>query len=322
MEKITLIEAIRQGLAYELERDPSVVVFGEDVGLNGGVFRATEGLQARFGKNRVFDTPLSEALIGGMAVGMAAMGLRPVAEIQFGGFAYPAFDQIINHASRMRNRTRGRMSCPMVVRIPAGSGIHAPEHHSENLEAFFSHVPGLRVVTPSSPKKAYGLLLAAMRDPDPVIFLEPTRLYRLFKEEVADDGAALPLDKCFVEKEGTDATIVSWGAMLHESLKAAEVLARKGISAEVIDAATVSPLDMETIFSSVNKTNRCVVVHEDARNCGVGAEITARLAEEDMLAVSVVRRVTGYDAVMPLARLEGVYIPSVEQIVEKVQSLI
>src|SRR5690349_17580416 len=214
MSSITLVEAVNLALSRAMEDDDRVVVIGEDVGINGGVFRATAGLQQRFGAERVADTPLAEGLIAGMAVGMAAEGLRPVAEIQFAGFAYTAIDQILNHAGRLRHRTQGRLSCPMVLRTPCGAGIHAPEHHSESPEAMFAHIPGIRVVYPSSPERAYGLLLAAIRDPDPVVFLEPTRLYRLFKEEVADDGQAIALDVCHTAREGTDITLVSWGPMV------------------------------------------------------------------------------------------------------------
>src|SRR5215510_15234548 len=238
MPKVTMVEAIAMAQAWEMANDPNVVVLGEDVGANGGVFRATLGLQQRFGTNRVFDTPLAENMIGGMCVGMAAQGLKPVAEIQFMGFIYPAVDQIVNHMSRMRHRTRGRLTCPVVIRMPHGGGIHAPEHHSEAVESMLAHIPGLRVVCPSSPGRAYGLLLAAIRDPDPVIFLEPSRIYRLVKQEVADDGAALPLDVCYTLREGEDVTIVTWGAMTTDVLKAAETLALQGISAEVIDLAT------------------------------------------------------------------------------------
>src|SRR6184192_3452953 len=239
MSSITLVEAVNLALARAMEDDERVVVLGEDVGINGGVFRATAGLQQRFGSERVADTPLAEGLIAGMAVGMAAEGLRPVAEIQFAGFAYTAIDQIVNHAGRLRHRTQGRLSCPLVLRTPCGAGIHAPEHHSESPEAMFAHIPGIRVVYPSSPSRAYGLLLAAIRDPDPVIFLEPTRLYRLFRQSVEDNGAALPLDACFTEREGTDVTLVSWGAMMHETLKAADELSAQGIEADVIDVATL-----------------------------------------------------------------------------------
>ncbi len=320
MAELTLVEAVNQALAYEMAADENVVVLGEDVGVNGGVFRATVGLRERFGSERVIDTPLAETLIGGVAVGMAAQGLRPVAKIQFMGFIYPTLDQILNHASRLRTRTRGRLTCPMVLRAPYGGGIHAPEHHSESTEALFAHIPGLRVVVPSSPARAYGLLLAALRDPDPVVFLEPKRVYRLMKQEVADDGEALPLDVCFVARPGEDITLVSWGAMLHETLQAAEQLAAEGINAEVLDVATLKPLDMRTILQSVERTTRCVIVHEAARSGGWGAEIAAGLAEQGLLSLMApVRRVTGYDTVMPLSRLEAHYMPSVARIVAAVK---
>lgn len=320
MAELNLVEAINRALAWEMEQDPAVVLLGEDIGVNGGVFRATLGLQQRFGAARVIDTALAETAIAGTAVGMAAMGLKPVAEIQFSGFIYPTLDHVINHASRLRHRTRGRLTCPMVLRSPCGAGIHAPEHHSESPEALFAHVPGLRVVMPSSPSRAYGLLLAAIRDPDPVIFLEPTRLYRLFKQEVADDGAALPLDVCFTLRAGSDVTLVSWGAMLQETQAAAEALAAEGISAELIDVATLKPLDMATILDSVARTGRCVIVHEAARSGGLGAEIAANLAEHGIYSLlAPVQRVTGYDVVIPLARLEYQYLPSVERIVAAVR---
>jgi pyruvate dehydrogenase E1 component beta subunit len=323
MEEMTLVEAVNQALAHELAADPRVVLLGQDIGVNGGVFRATAGLLERFGKERVIDTPLAETLIAGMSIGLAAQGFRPVAEIQFMGFIYSTIDQILNHASRLRNRTRGRLSCPMVLRAPSGAGIHAPEHHSECTETLFAHIPGLRVVVPSSPARAYGLLLAAIRDPDPVIFLEPTRLYRLFKEYVPDNGEALPLDVCFQLRNGTDVTLVSWGAALRETLAAADALAQSGVSAEVIDVATVAPLDMRTILDSVEKTGRCVIVHEAARNVGVGAEIAARLADEGLLTLlAPIRRVTGYDAVVPLAKLEHHYMPQTERIVGAVRDVL
>jgi len=320
MAEITLIEAVTQALAWEMANDERVLVLGEDVGVNGGVFRATVGLQQQFGAERVIDTPLAEGLIAGMTVGLAAQGLRPVAEIQFMGFIYSVLDQMLSHASRLRNRTRGRLSCPMVLRAPFGGGIHAPEHHSESTEALFAHIPGLRVVIPSSPGRAYGLLLAAMRDPDPVIFLEPKRIYRLVKEEVPDNGEALPLDVCYTLREGSDVTLVSWGAMIKETLEAADILGEKGISAEVIDVATIKPLDAVSILESVARTGRCVIVHEAARSGGVGAEIAALLAGEGLLhLMAPVQRVTGYDTVMPLFRLENHYMPSVQQIVEAAQ---
>jgi len=317
MAKVTLIEAITMALTHEMERDESVVVLGEDVGVNGGVFRATAGLQERFGPDRVMDTPLAESMIAGLSVGMAAQGMRPVAEIQFMGFIYPTVDQLINHAGRLRHRTRGRLSCPMVLRAPFGGGIHAPEHHSESTEALFAHMPGVRVVIPSSPARAYGLLLAAIRDPDPVVFLEPKRIYRLQKQEIVDDGKALPLDVCYTLREGDDVTLVTWGAMTFETLKAADQLAKDDISCEVIDVATVSPIDMETILESVEKTGRLVIVHEAARSCGVGAEIAAEVAEKGIYDLEApIQRVTGYDTVMPLFRMEYQYLPSVQRIVD------
>ena len=320
MAALTLVDSINAALAHEMARDDSLLLLGEDIGVNGGVFRATNGLQKRFGCERVIDTPLAEGGIAGVAVGMAAMGLKPVAEIQFTGFIYPAIDQIINHASRLRNRTRGRMSCPMVLRSPYGAGIHAPEHHSESPEALFAHMPGLRVVIPSSPARAYGLLLAAMRDPDPVVFLEPTRLYRLFKQEVEDNGEALPLDTCFVSRQGRDVTLVAWGAMLHETMLAAEQLEAEGVDAEVIDVATLKPYDAETILRSVEKTGRCVIVHEAPRTGGFGAEIAAEVSERALYSLlAPVKRVTGYDVVVPLSRLEKQYIPDSRRIREAVR---
>ena len=316
MSEITLVEAITLALARAMADDDNVVVLGEDVGANGGVFRATAGLQERFGAARVLDTPLAEALISGLCVGMAAQGLRPVGEIQFMGFMYPCIDQLVNHAARLRNRTRGRLSVPMVLRMPTGAGIRAPEHHSESTEAMLAHIPGLRVVIPSSPARAYGLLLAAIRDPDPVVFLEPTRLYRAIKEEVIDDGHALPLDTAFRLREGRDVTLVSWGAAVRETLEAADVLAETGISAEVIDLATLKPYDEGAILASVKKTGRCVIVHEAARTGGFGAEIAACVAERGLMTLlAPIERVTGYDTVVPLPKLEQHYMPSVARIV-------
>jgi len=320
MPEITLVEAVNQAMAYALEHDPDVIALGEDIGTNGGVFRATVDLQQRFGSERVIDTPLAESMIAGLAIGMSTQGLKPIAEFQFMGFVFPACNQIITHAARMRNRTRGRLHCPIVFRAPFGGGIHAPEHHSESIEALFAHIPGLRVVIPSSPKRAYGLLLAAIRDPDPVMFFEPKRIYRLGKQDVPDDGQALPLDKCFTLREGDDVTLVSWGAMITETQQAAEQLASQGISCEVIDTATIKPLDMETILQSVEKTGRCVIIHEAARNCGVGAEIAAQLAEKALLSLQApVQRVTGYDTTMPYFKMEKYYMPSVEKIINAIQ---
>jgi 2-oxoisovalerate dehydrogenase E1 component beta subunit len=310
MTELTLVQAVNLAIARAMEGDPSVVVLGEDVGRDGGVFRATDGLLARFGEARVLDTPLAEAAIAGLSVGLAAQGFRPVAEIQFTGFIYPTIDQMANHASRLRNRTRGRLTCPMVLRSPCGGGIRAIEHHSESPEAMFAHIPGLRVVIPSSPARAYGLLLAAIRDPDPVVFLEPTRLYRAVKEDVTDDGKALPLDRAFVLREGSDLTLVTWGAMIKETTAAAETLAAEGVSADVIDLATLKPLDADTVLASVSKTGRCVIIHEAPLTGGFGGEIAARIAEHALTSLlAPIERVAGYDTVMPLPRLEHQYMP-------------
>src|SRR6056297_3615197 len=296
MAEITLVEAVTLALAREMQTDPTVVVFGEDVGVNGGVFRATAGLQQEFGDDRVIDTPLAEA--------------------QFEGFMYPMVDHVVNHAARLRHRTRGRMSCPLVIRAPWGGGIHAPEHHSDSNEATWAHFPGVRTVIPSSPSRAYGLLLGAIRDPDPVVFLEPKRIYRWQREEVEDSGEELPLDVCFVLRDGTDVTLVTWGAMVKETMEAAVELEKAGVSAEVIDVATVAPIDMDTILESVEKTGRCVIVHEAPKHCGVGGEIAASLAEKAIWHLKApIKRVTGYDTVMPLYRSEMNYMPSTERIV-------
>lgn len=323
MSKITLIEAINQALTYEMTQDDSVIVLGEDVGINGGVFRATAGLLKKFGTERVLDTPLAESMIAGISVGMATQGLKPVAEFQFEGFIYSGLDHILSHATRMRNRTRGRLHCPIVYRAPFGGGIHAPEHHSESMEALFAHIPGLRVVIPSSPARAYGLLLASIRNPDPILFLEPKRIYRLVRQEVPDDGKALSLDLCFLLREGNDVTLITWGAMIKETLEAAEALATQGIEAEVIDVATIKPLDMETILQSVEKTGHCVIVQEAPLTCGVGAEIAAGVAEHGLLSLlAPVKRVAGYDTVMPYFKLEKKYIPSTNRIIKTVQSVL
>ncbi|MBZ2167366.1 alpha-ketoacid dehydrogenase subunit beta [Marinobacter sp. F4216] len=320
---VTLVEAVNMALAWEMGHDESVIVLGEDVATNGGVFRATVGLRDRFGYKRVLDTPLAETLIAGTAIGMATQGLKPVAEFQFMGFIYAGMEQIISHAARMRNRTRGRLHCPIVYRAPFGGGIHAPEHHSESTEALFAHIPGLRVVVPSSPQRAYGLLLAAIRNPDPVVFLEPKRIYRAVTHSVANNGEALPLDTCFTLREGDDVTLVTWGACVMETLQAADLLAEQGVSAEVIDVATVSPLDRETLLCSVAKTGRVVIVHEACRSGGVGAEIAASIAEGAFLDLQApVVRVTGYDTIMPYYRNEQAYLPKVTDIVEAVEQVI
>ena len=322
MPEVNMVQAINMALCHALEEDNNVVVFGEDVGINGGVFRATDGLYAKFGQQRVLDTPLSENLIAGISVGMAAAGLRPVGEIQFMGFIYPAMDQLECHASRLRNRTRGRLQCPMVLRAPYGGGVHAPEHHSESKEAMFAHIPGLRVVIPSSPAKAYGLLLGAIRSNDPVVFLEPKRLYRAPVEQVENDGEALPLDQGFILREGSNITLITWGAMVKETMLAAEQLGQNGIDAEVIDVAILNPFNPQQITASVEKTGRCVVIHEASRTAGFGAEIAATVAEQDFLSLlAPVKRVTGYDTVIPLSRLEKNYFPQVSTIIHTATSL-
>lgn len=320
MTEVSFVKAVNLALARAMQEDEHVLVLGEDVGVDGGVFRATEDLLRRYGPERVFDTPLAEAAIAGLSIGLAAQGFRPVAEIQFTGFIYPIIDQLANHAARLRTRTRGRLTCPMVVRSPTGGGIRAPEHHSESPEAMFAHIPGLRVIIPSSPKRAYGLLLGAIRNPDPVVFLEPTRLYRAAREEVEDDGSEAPLDRCFVEREGGDITLIAWGGMVREALEAANALAPTGVSTEVIDVSTLKPLDTETIIASVKKTGRCIIVHEAPLTGGFGGEIAARVAEHALLSlVAPIERVAGYDTVIPLPRLEQHYFPNATRIADAVR---
>jgi pyruvate dehydrogenase E1 component beta subunit len=316
MSELSLVQAVNAALKRAMAEDERVLVLGEDVGIDGGVFRATEGLLNTFGEQRVLDTPLAEASIAGVSVGLAAQGFRPVAEIQFTGFAYACIDQMLNHAARLRSRTRGRLTCPMVLRSPAGGGIRAVEHHSESPEAMFAHIPGLKVVMPSSPARAYGLLLSAIRDPDPVVFLEPTRLYRATREDVVDDGRGLPLGCCQVVRQGRDVTLVSWGAMLKETLEAAERLSDEGVQTEVIDVATLKPLDSVTILDSVARTGRLVIVHEAPLTCGFGAEIAARVAGAGLMSLlAPIERVAGYDAAMPYLRVEAYYMPSVDRVI-------
>lgn len=310
MPALNMVQAINLALREEMRRDRSVVVLGEDVGKDGGVFRVTDGLLPEFGEERVIDTPLSESGIVGAAIGMAVNGMRPVAEIQFMGFIYPAIDQIFSHAARIRSRSRGRFSCPLVVRTPYGIGIRSPELHSESSEALFCHMPGIKVVAPSTPYNAKGLLAAAVRDPDPVIFLESTRLYRLIREEVPEGAYTLPLGKARIVREGKEVTAISWGSMLHKTLQAVD-----GLDAEVIDLMTLNPFDEETITGSVKKTGRVVIVHEAPKTGGFGAELSATIAEDAMLFLKgPVLRVTGPDAVIPLPKLEERYAPSPERI--------
>jgi pyruvate dehydrogenase E1 component beta subunit len=303
---ITMVQAINQALEQELARDPRVVVLGEDVGVDGGVFRATEGLFAKFGGERVIDTPLAESGFVGAAIGMTALGLRPVVEIQFMGFIYPAFNQILSHAARLRNRTRGRFPVPLTIRAPYGAGVKALEHHSESTEALFCQIPGLTVVVPSSPAEAKGLLLASIRSDDPVLFLEPSRLYRAEKEDVVEAPVERPLRLARIVREGNDLTIVAWGAMIPAALKAAEAAA--GVSAEIIDLRTLSPFDEETVLASAAKTGRVLLVHEAPRQCGLGAELAAVIAEKALLSLKApILRVTGPDITIPLPRTEDLY---------------
>lgn len=318
MAILNMVQAIKQGLQQALASDERVLVFGEDVAADGGVFRATEGLYEEFGGERVFDTPLAESGIVGIAVGMAAYGLRPVAEIQFLGFTYPAIDQIFTHAARIRARTRGRFSCPLVIRTPYGGGIKAPELHEESSEALFCHMPGLKVVVPSTPTNAKGLLLAAIQDPDPVIYLEPTRLYRLLKEDVPEKPYQIPLGKARIAQSGEEVTIIAWGSMLERVLNAAV-----DYPAEVIDMQTLSPFDRETILSSVNKTGRVLIVHEAAKTGGFGAELAATIAEEAIMSLKApIIRVTGYDVVLPLPLLEDYNLPTEERIKTAIEKLL
>lgn len=308
MALMNLISAINHTLDFEMERDPNVVVFGEDVGVEGGIFRATVGLQQKYGEMRCFDTPLAESAIVGSAIGMAINGLRPVAEIQFSGFMYPAYNQIVSHVARMRNRSRGSLNLPLVIRMPHGGGIKALEHHSESLDTLLGHIPGLKVVTPSTPYDAKGLLLAAIRDEDPVIFLEPSKLYRAFRQEVPEDDYTIPIGKAKVLKQGTDVTVVTWGAYVHEVLKADALLQEEGISAEIIDLRTISPIDRPTILESVQKTGRFVVVHEAPRSFGPGAELIALVNEGAFLYLEAPpTRLAGFDVTIPIPRGEHHY---------------
>ncbi len=317
MPVLNMVQAINLALREEMERDEDVVILGEDVGKDGGVFRVTEGLWERFGSDRVVDTPLAESGIVGTAIGMALYGLKPVAEIQFMGFIYPAIDQIFAHASRIRARSRGRYNCPLVVRTPYGAGIKAPDLHSESTEALFCHMPGIKVVVPSAPYNAKGLLISAIRDPDPVIFLESTRLYRLIKEEVPEGEYTIPIGRARVVHEGRDVTVISWGSMLHRVLQAVE-----GFDAEIIDLMTLVPLDEEAVFKSVKKTGRVVIVHEAPKTGGFGAEISATIAEDAMLYLKApIVRVTGYDVVMPLPKLEDYYMPTVARIKKGIEKV-
>jgi pyruvate dehydrogenase E1 component beta subunit len=316
MAEVNLAQALNGALDTALEVDERVVLLGEDIGRAGGVFRITDGLLERHGRDRVFDTPVAESGIVGAAFGMAIAGMRPVAEIQFLGFSYPAYDQIINHVARIRNRTSHRMSAPMVIRMPYGGGIGAAEHHSESTEAIYTHIPGIKVVVPSTPRDARGLLLAAIEDPDPVVFLEPIRLYRAVKEDIPEIYFKTEIGPIRLERTGDDVTLISWGAMMKETRAAADVLESDGASVEVIDVRTLAPLDRDGIVASVEKTGRCVVVHEAPLTGGFGGEIAATIQERSLYSLlAPVQRVTGWDTVFPLKRSEAHYLPSVDRIV-------
>ena len=320
MSELTLAQSLNGALATALESDERVVLLGEDIGRTGGVFRITDGLRDKYGENRVFDTPVAESGIVGAAFGMAIAGMRPVAELQFLGFSYPAYDQIINHVARIRNRSNHRFTAPLVIRVPFGGGIGAAEHHSESTEAIYAHIPGLKVVVPSTPADARGLLLAAIEDPDPVLFLEPIRLYRAVKEDVPELYYTTEIGPLRVEREGDDITLVSWGAMMKETRSAASRLEESGVSVEVLDLRSLSPIDAEGLVRSATKTGRVVVVHEAPRTAGMGAEVAAIVQEQALYSLSApVRRVTGWDAVFPLKRSEGHYLPTVDRIVRVAQ---
>lgn len=319
MANLTIAEALNLALKQEMQKDQTVLVLGEDVGVDGGVFRITQGLIEQFGEERVIDTPLAESAIVGTAIGLALYGFKPIAEIQFSGFIYPAFDQIINHAARFRTRTRGQRSCQMVIRAPYCGGIRALEHHSESMEALYAHIPGLKVVIPSTPYDAKGLLISAIRDSDPVLFLEPKRIYRAIKQEVPEQEYVVPLGKAKVVQEGTDVTLIAWGAMVREAQSAAAMV---DLSCEIIDVRTISPLDTETIINSISKTGRCIIVHEAPRSGGMGAEISAQIMEKALTSLKApVLRVTGYDTVFPLYRAENDYLPSPEKIIHAMKEV-
>jgi len=321
MAVMTMVQAINQALHLEMERDPRVIVIGEDVGKDGGVFRVTEGLFEKFGSQRVVSTPLSESAIVGTSIGLAAFGMRPVAEIQFDGFMPPTFDQLISHAARIRNRSRGRFSVPMVVRVPCGGNVRALEHHSDSPEAYVTNTPGLKVLVPSTPYEAKGLLLSAIRDPDPVIYFEPKRLYRLLKEDVPEEDYTIPIGQARVVIEGSDVSVITWGAMVKVAMEAAEKL--KGeISVEVVDLRTLSPYDREAVVATTKKTGRVVVVHEAPKTCGFGAEISACINERVLLSLEApVERVTGWDTVVPLPKLEQFFFPNAERVAAAIRKV-
>ena len=324
MAKMTMVQALNLALHQEMEKDDRVLVLGEDVGMDGGVFRVTEGLIQKYGESRVMDTPLAESGIVGVSIGMALYGLRPVCEIQFSGFAYENFHQIESHASRLRRRSQGRLSVPMVLRAPYGGGVRALEHHSESREAFWAHIPGLKMVIPSGPRNARALLVSAMRDPDPVIFYEPKAVYRAFREEVPEEEETLPLGKSQMVQEGKHITLISYGAMMRPTLEAARELKEKDqIDAEVIDLLTIMPLDDELFTASVKKTGRALIVHEAPKSFGPGAEIASRIMEKSFYYLEApIARVAGYDVVIPLFARENAYLPNAQRILRAARQVL
>nr|MBI4157152.1 alpha-ketoacid dehydrogenase subunit beta [Candidatus Woesearchaeota archaeon] len=312
MPKLNMVEAINLALKQEMSKDKSIIVLGEDVGIDGGVFRVTEGLLKKFSKSRVIDTPLSESGIVGVSIGLAINGLKPVAEIQFEGFMLPAFDQIVTHAARLRNRSRGRFTVPLVIRSPYGGGIKALEHHSEAPETYYVHSPGLKVVIPSTPYDAKGLLISAIRDPDPVIFFEPKKIYRAIKQEVPEKEYSIEIGKANIVQEGTDVTLITYGSLVRTSLRAVENLKE---SVEIIDLRTLSPLDVDLIINSVSKTGKVVIVHEAPKTLGLSAEISALINEKALLSLQApIERVTGFDITIPLPKTEHYYFPDEKRI--------
>ncbi|MDQ0272442.1 alpha-ketoacid dehydrogenase subunit beta [Cytobacillus purgationiresistens] len=323
MAQMTMIQAITDALRTELRNDPNVLVFGEDVGVNGGVFRATEGLQKEFGEERVFDTPLAESGIGGLAVGLGLQGFRPVPEIQFFGFVYEVMDSISGQLARMRYRSGGRYSAPVTIRSPFGGGVHTPEMHADSLEGLMAQQPGLKVVIPSTPYDAKGLLISSIRDNDPVIYLEHMKLYRSFRQEVPEEEYTIPLGKAEVKREGSDVTIITYGAMVHESIKAAEELEKEGHSAEVIDLRTISPIDIETIIASVEKTSRAIVVQEAQKQAGIAANVVAEINDRAILSLEApVLRVTAPDTVFAFPQAETVWLPNYKDIIETAKKVL
>lgn len=321
--KLNLVEAINMALRQEMEKDERIILLGEDIGYEGGVFRVTAGLQQQFGAERVTDTPLSESGIIGTSFGLAIGGMIPIPEIQFDGFLYPAYDQIISHVGRIRNRSRGNYTCPMVLRVTFGGGIKAPEHHSESPESMLAHTPGIKVVIPSTPYDAKGLLISAIRDPDPVIFLEPKRIYRAIRQEVPEEEYTVPIGKARIVQEGDNVTLIAWGAMVREAERAALLVQKEGISVEIIDLRSITPMDTEVLIASANKTGRVVIAHEAPRTAGLASEIATRIMEKAFLSLQApIERVTGFDVPMPLAKGEDYFLPDQHRIARAIRKVI